>query len=262
MNRGNPRLARQSARRASRPTLRSSGPVSRTSAGALRSFATLPPRTSTRRSSDSFSRKPASRAAAGASLRPRSRSLAGRAGARSPGRKRRWLAALLLLALAFFWLRPKAFSPPLTAAKLPAVVTKPPDHHATAPPVEHNPGTAPGTPSTKLASQKKLVAPPQKKAIVSVARPDGISRELLLAAVQARAPTLRACPLPPGAPARVSARLRVAHAGELRTVQFINPEPLPHSLAECLRTTLQHWSFKDLPLKSDVEVLVDFLLGA
>lgn len=177
------------------------------------------------------------------------RSLAARRG-RAPAarRKRWWLAALLLLALALVWLRRTPAPPPL--AKPPETAAKQPGHRAVP-----NPLPPPTKPAVAVTPKKLPAAPPRTP-------PDGISRELLLAAVQARSPTLRACTLPPGAPARVSARLRVGRAGDLRTVQFVNAEPLPRPLAECLRTTLQHWTFKDLPLKSDVEVLVDFLLGA
>ena len=160
-------------------------------------------------------------------------------------RTRWWLAALLLLLLAFFWWRR---APPPAAVKPPEPAAKHLEHRPPAP--------AQPAPPRKPAAVAPAKKPP------SAPRPDGISRELLLAAVQVRSPALRACALPPGAPARVSARLRIARAGQLRTVQFVNAEPLPRPLAECLRTTMQHWSFKDLPLKSDVEVLVDFLLGA
>jgi hypothetical protein len=153
--------------------------------------------------------------------------------------------ALLLLALV--WLRPTP-APPL--AKAPETAAKQPGHRAV-PPLP----PPPTKPAAAVAQKKPPAAAPPRP-------PDGISRELLMAAVQVRSPTLRACALPPGAPARVSARLRVGRAGDLRTVQFVNAAPLPRPLAECLRTTLQHWTFKDLPLKSDVEVLVDFLLGA
>lgn len=197
---------------------------------------------------------PAARPAPGRTQQQRllhERSSKGRA--QSSRRKRRWLAGLLLLLLAIFWVRP----PTSPAANAPEAAAKRPAHRA-APPAAHRaePRPSPLPPPKTLA----VALPPKKPLPVVV--PDGISRELLLAAVQARSPTLRACPLPPGAPARVSARLRVARAGELRTVQFVNAEPLPRPLAECLRTTLQGWTFKDLPLKSDVEVLVDFLLGA
>ena len=179
----------------------------------------------------------------------------------TPRRKKRWWF-LALLALCLFWLWPRTPparlpAPSPAAAAAPRLLphdpraTQPPALALVTPPVLIAKKPAAG-PASKL---KKIATAPLKPA-------EGISRDLLLAAVQARSPALRACALPPGSPARVSARLRIARAGDLRTVQFVNAEPLPHALAECLRTTMQRWSFKDLPLKSDIELLVDFLLAA
>jgi hypothetical protein len=236
MKRAPPRTAGQLARRASRLGL----PAPRSATSAARSGA---PAKQLRGAS---LRAPAAGSALLRAQQQQRRSLAARKGRAPPARRKRWwFAALLLLALALLWLRPKP-APPLP--KPPEIAAKQPAHRAV---------PNPPPPPTKPAA---AVAPPKKPPAAAPA--DGISRELLLAAVQARSPTLRACTLPPGAPARVSARLRVGRAGDLRTVQFVNAEPLPRPLAECLRTTLQHWTFKDLPLKSDVEVLVDFLLGA
>lgn len=194
--------------------------------------------------------------------RPRGAARPARAGTgprrrpRAASSRRKWvLAALLLLALALY-LWPRANAPaPQARPDAPAPRAAGPGAAAkdAAPPRD------PGSPKDSTAPPARLKRP---AAAPRAPRPEGVSREALLAAVQARAPALRSCPLPPGAPARVSARLRIARAGDLRTVQFVNAEPLPRPLAECLRATMQRWTFNDLALQGEVQVLVDFLLGA
>ena len=260
MNRAPPQPGRRGAARAGGPralqkpgprtglpavgTGARTGPAARTGAGARTGPAVAAPL------------RPGSARPRATGPRARQNALARRDSAQSR-RKLWWLAALLLL-LAFLWRRPALSPAPPIAKPAPAALKQP--AHRGAAPSRDNDHPAPAPPALAAAKSKPLAAPPKKT--LRAPPPDGISRDLLLAAVQARSPSLRACPLPPGAPARVSVRLRVARKGDLRTVQFVNAEPLPRPLAECLRTTLQKWSFPELPLKSDVEVLVDFLLGA
>jgi hypothetical protein len=82
----------------------------------------------------------------------------------------------------------------------------------------------------------------------------------LRAALQQRAPDLRACSIPPGAPPQVPARLRVAANGKTRGVELTSPVPLPSPLGPCLRERISAWRFDDLHLQSDVAVLVTFAL--
>ena len=86
-------------------------------------------------------------------------------------------------------------------------------------------------------------------------------RKLLRDAIASRSGDLAACALPPGSPSRLLTRIRVARAGAVRGVVFANADPLPRGLSECLRGRMLAWSFADLALKADVEVLVTFDLG-
>jgi hypothetical protein len=126
---------------------------------------------------------------------------------------------------------------------------------AQAKPDEDKPAAEPpATAAQKRAPKKPLpkVAPPT---------PVASQRALVLAAIQARADDLRACERPPGAATRVPTRIRVAHSGKVRGVGF-NTKDLPAPYADCLRKRINAWSFVDVGLQSDVNVLVDFALDA
>jgi hypothetical protein len=112
---------------------------------------------------------------------------------------------------------------------------------------------APAPPPPHAAARKK---------IVKAASPasDAVDEARLRAALQERAPDLRACTVPPGAPPQVPARLRVAADGKTRTVELRSPVPIPASLASCLRERMSAWRFDDLRLQSEVAVLVTFAL--
>jgi hypothetical protein len=107
----------------------------------------------------------------------------------------------------------------------------------------------------KKAVARKPAPPPPAAPVVSS------QRALLRRAVEARAPDLRACPLPPGAPTTLGARIRVARGGAMRSVAFSSGQQLPRELSECLRQRLLQWEFSDVGLGSDVEIFVDFALG-
>lgn len=62
------------------------------------------------------------------------------------------------------------------------------------------------------------------------------------------------CSLPPGAPRRIPARLRIAAEGVLRDVQLFPAEPLPAPMAACLRDGIKTWRVRPLP--EDASVLV------
>ncbi|MBF5042084.1 hypothetical protein FGE12_06730 [Aggregicoccus sp. 17bor-14] len=161
----------------------------------------------------------------------------GRAGAPRRRKWGRWLLLLALLALALFLLWP---APP------------PPPPAPEPPPVAAAPAPAPA----HRAPPRKKPAPPQ-----AAPPPSDSQRALLMAAVQQRAPQLRSCELPPGAPGRVATRLRIAQAGKTRSVAFTSTPALPAPLATCLRERILQWDFAEVQLRSDVELLASFTLG-
>lgn len=90
--------------------------------------------------------------------------------------------------------------------------------------------------------------------------PPGVDEAQLRAAVVSRAPDLRACALPAGSPPQIPVRLRLASAGVPKLVELSSPEPIPSTLAGCLRERMLAWRFADLRLRSDVDVQVTFAL--
>ncbi|WP_434383955.1 hypothetical protein [Melittangium boletus] len=156
-----------------------------------------------------------------------------------PSRKRRWALAAGLLLLLLLWWWP---SPPE-----PVAVVAPPE-----------PPPAPGVVARPAPAKKKPVArkpaPPPVPVLSS-------QRALLRRAMEARAPDLRACPLPPGVPPTVGARIQVAQTGATRAAVLSSAQRLPRELSDCVRQRLLAWEFSDVGLTSDVEVFVDFALG-
>ncbi len=152
-----------------------------------------------------------------------------------PSRRWRWGLAALLLLLLVFWLWPATPEP------LP-------------PPPEPPPAPVVVKPAVKKKPAPKKPAPPPP------AVPES-QRALLRKAVEARAPDLRACTLPPGAPRTLGTKIRVAQRGATRAVSFSTPQPLPRQLSDCLRQRILAWEFSDVGLRSDVEIFVSFTLG-
>lgn len=150
------------------------------------------------------------------------------------------LAAVLLL-LMVFWLWP--------AEPVPAPV----------PPPEPPPAPVATKPVVKKPAPKKPAPKPPAPAPVPV--PVSSQRALLRKAVEARAPDLRACALPPGAPATLGTKIRVSKSGATQGVTLSPAQPLPRELAECLRQRILQWEFSDVGLSSDVEIFVNFALG-
>ena len=118
----------------------------------------------------------------------------------------------------------------------------------------------PTSPEPRLPPPPRPAPPPPSK---PQKPPDewAPERKLLRDAIASRSGDLAACALPPGSPSRLLTRIRVAKAGAVRGVVFANAEPLPRGLSECLRGRMLAWSFAELGLKADVEVLVTFDLG-
>jgi len=157
-----------------------------------------------------------------------------------PSRKGRWAAAAALLLL-LFWLWPATPEP---------VPVPPPE-----------PPPPPVAVAKPVAVKKKPVArkpaPPPAPAPVASSQ-----RALLRRAMEARAPDLRACPLPPGVPPTLGAKIRVAKGGATQSATLSSGgQRLPRELSDCLRQHLLKWEFSDVGLTSDVEIFVDFALG-
>ncbi len=149
------------------------------------------------------------------------------------------LAAALLL-LVVFWLLPSAPPPP-----------------APVPPPEPPPTPVVMKSVAKKPAPKKPPAPaPAPPPVASSSQ-----RALLRKAVEARAPDLRNCALPPGVPTALGAKIRVVRSGATRAVTLSTAQPLPREFSECLRQRILQWEFSDVGLNSDVEILVNFALG-
>jgi len=161
-------------------------------------------------------------------------------GAAPPSRARwRWAGLLLAVAIGLaMFLRSCAEEVPPP----PPISAGPP-----APPLPKEPVTRPPPP------------PPPK--VVKPLDEWAPQRKLLRDAIAARSGDLAACSLPPGSPSRLLTRIRVIKAGAVRGVVFANADPLPRGLPDCLRGKIQAWSFAELKLQADVEVLVTFDLG-
>jgi hypothetical protein len=106
---------------------------------------------------------------------------------------------------------------------------------------------------------------PQHKRPHALQRPapalsPAIDEARLRAAVASRAADLRVCALPAGSPPQVPVRLRLAAAGVPKVVELSPPDPIAPALAGCLRERMLAWTFADLGLSSEVDVLVTFAL--
>jgi len=84
-------------------------------------------------------------------------------------------------------------------------------------------------------------------------------RDLLLAAVRARAVSLRPCVPGNGQEARVPVRLHVLRAGAVKAVDFAG-EPPAKEIRDCVRRVASSWDFKDVELPSDVELFATLAL--
>jgi hypothetical protein len=82
----------------------------------------------------------------------------------------------------------------------------------------------------------------------------------LRAAVVARAPDLRSCAVPPGAPSQVPVQMAIRASGEVRNVRVMSREAVPSTLATCLHERLLRWRFDDVHLSSDIHLFTAFAL--
>ena len=155
-------------------------------------------------------------------------------------RKRRWRAALaaivLLLAAWLLWPAPEPSSgtPPVHAAPL-----------------------TPEKPPEKPRLARLAVAPPKPPQPSPLLR---ARRDLLLAAVRARAASLRPCVPGDAAELRVPVRLHVLKTGAVKSVEFSGAAP-SRQLGDCVRRVATGWNFQDVELPSDVELFATLALS-
>jgi hypothetical protein len=85
-------------------------------------------------------------------------------------------------------------------------------------------------------------------------------RDLLLAAVRARAASLRPCVPGDAVEARVPVRLHVLKTGAVRSLEF-SGDPPGRQIGDCVRRVAASWSFADVELPGDVELFATLLLS-
>lgn len=85
-------------------------------------------------------------------------------------------------------------------------------------------------------------------------------RELLLAAIRARAASLRPCVPPDAAELHVPVRLHVVRNGPVKSVDFPGAPP-PRELRDCVRRIATGWSFQDVELPADLELFATLALS-
>jgi hypothetical protein len=166
--------------------------------------------------------------------------------ARSKDRPRwRLLCALCAALLAVWGLAPRRAPAPKLAAARAAVLP---------PRASLGPQASGLRPRAKAVTSKRRSADKNDLPIGKPASsPQPAPLRPLLAAQVAELTRSLSCPLPPGAPERVPARLRIAKDGSLRDVELQGPEPVPAALATCLRSQMKAWRLKPLP--EDVSAL-------
>jgi hypothetical protein len=85
-------------------------------------------------------------------------------------------------------------------------------------------------------------------------------RELLLAAIRARAASLRPCVPADAAELHVPVRLHVQRNGPVKSVDFPG-EPPARELRDCVRRIATGWSFQDVELPADLELFATLALS-
>jgi hypothetical protein len=162
-----------------------------------------------------------------------------------PTRVKRRLARIVLLAavaVALWALWPKG-----AEVEAPAAVPIPPAKAATK--------AATHVPPTKSASVL-----PSHRNYVAPGTSFRARRDLLLAAIRARAPSLRPCVPADAAAVDVPVHLHVTRAGVVKGLEFTGAAP-PRLIAECVRGVATGWNFQDVELPSDVELFATLALG-
>ena len=162
--------------------------------------------------------------------------------------KRRWRTALAILAAALalwiFWPAPaQQGDSPVDATAKPGTQQTP-----ETPPDKPRPG--------RLATP----APPPRPKTPEPTPLLRARRDLLLAAIRARAASLRPCVPGDAAELRVPVRLHVLRKGPVKSLEFPG-EPPPRELRDCLRRIASGWNFQDVELPSDVELFATLALS-
>lgn len=125
-------------------------------------------------------------------------------------------------------------------------------------PAEKAPEKPPDKPHDKpVRLSKGNAKPPPKPPEPAVLR---ARRDLLLAAVRARAPSLRPCVPGDAVDLRVPVRLHVGRAGPVRQVEFA-ADPPAREVRDCVQRIVRSWNFKDVELPGDVELFATLALS-
>jgi hypothetical protein len=103
-------------------------------------------------------------------------------------------------------------------------------------------------------------APPHRPKPPEPPQASRARRDLLLAAIRARAASLRPCVPGDAAELRVPVRLFVLRNGPVKAVEFPG-EPPRRELRDCVRRIATAWNFQDVELPSDVELFATLALG-
>lgn len=162
----------------------------------------------------------------------------------APTRRRRWAVAAAATALLLLWWLwpaepPPPVEPPPAVAELPAGKPAP------------KPGAAEKPKDSKFKTATAAARTPQKQ-------PEVDARALRDAIAQ-RSKDLEVCNAS-GAPERLHARLMMSRQGTVKTVALTQSGLVPAAVASCVRDRVRAWTFPELALTSDVDVMVTFSL--
>ena len=164
--------------------------------------------------------------------------------------KRRWRFVLLTAAAVLvLW----ALWPGATQRDEPSAPASGPSKAAAKAPGAAAPDDAPTVTPASMSSSHRLKfaqPPPLRRA----------RRDLLLAAIRARAASLRPCVPGDAAQLSVPVRLHVTRAGAVKALEFTGAGP-PPLVAQCLRKVATGWNFQDVELPSDVELFATLALS-
>jgi len=163
-------------------------------------------------------------------------------------RKRRWpkLLAVLIVAIAVWFLWPAPVEHRGGPQSSPSQVARSP---------------AKGDKPQKLQTARAVtVAAPSRPKTAELSPVFRARREILLAAIRARAASLRPCVPPDAAELHVPVRLHVLRSGPVKSVDF-SGKPPPRELRDCVRRIATGWSFQDVELPADLELFATLALS-
>ncbi len=132
---------------------------------------------------------------------------------------------------------------------------------ASPPPVEELPVAEATLPEGQGKDSKPRLAP--RKPVQPVARVEQKSPEVdaaaLREAIARRSKDLEVCNAS-GAPERLHAKLLMTRKGTVKSVGLSHAGQVPAPVASCVRDRVRAWTFTELALSSEVEVMVTFSL--